>query len=147
MIQDHYLKAADESSLYAALGLAGLATVDPLGRSVVVTDAKLIAALDAQPVNADLICTYQGKTYAARDGQWFELLPALITQHPNLDIIGPIPVDTGATMIDAEGNVQPVMASQPGFFANLYAVELTDEQIAVLPVTAEPRTKYRVLAK
>ena len=146
MIQDHYLKAADESALYLALQLAGLATVDPLGRSVAVTDDRLIAALDAQPVNPDLICTYQGGTYAARAGQWFELLPSLITQHPNLDIIGPIPVDTGEKFIDADGNEQPVMASQPGFFANLYAVELTDEQIAVLPVTAEPRTKYRVLA-
>lgn len=59
----------------------------------------------------------------------------------DLDVIGTIHKPT--SVVDEFG--APVMEPTPGFHANLMA-ELTDEQIALLPVVQAPATPYRVWA-
>jgi hypothetical protein len=139
-MRDIYLRAASEPELYAALEAAGVASVQWLGRGEPVTDAALIAELDAQPVDADLSCEYQGRHYAARDGQWLVLLPtAVAAPGYALDVIGAISKQVGGT------DDEPVVRQLPGFHANLRG-ELTDEQTAKLPVIPVPQSPARVWA-
>jgi hypothetical protein len=61
-----------------------------------------------------------------------------------LDIIGTIYQDTGNTLTDPENGAEyPERSAIDGFHANLRVDELTDEQIAALPIVDAPATPYR----
>ena len=104
---DYNLKAANESTLTAALLDAGILT------NVIDADTQ-------------------------------ETIRTQVANGYSLDIIGIIHKPTGAVTIN-DGFETPVMAALDGYHANLRA-DLTDEQIAVLPVIAAPNNPVRVWA-
>jgi hypothetical protein len=121
MLIPHYLKAADEAALWAALDAAGLAQKvydpeDPLNQNTE-NDQEF------EPTGV--------YTWAPTSGY-------------DLDIIGDIYKPTGET--DAEGN--PIMIKEDGYFANIrsWDNDFTEEQLAVLPTIPTPAHPVRTWA-
>ena len=114
---NYYIKSTDETSLWEALGAAGLATKqydpeDPLNI----------------PSGLNWVPTGEFKWVATCQ----------------LDIIGTIYKPTGQTT-EIDGRQVPVMEALEGFHANLLA-DLTTEQQSALPLIDAPATPVRVWA-
>jgi hypothetical protein len=164
--KDYYIKAADEPSLYAALEAAGVVTIIPAHTEHVpahietiwepVTDPAIIAEANAMADAQDFeIVEIEGETYSVIDESDVyrragekEVRPAYerdVPQHIGakpgyaLDIIGPITRRIGGT------DEEPIMQTLDGFHANLRG-ELSDEQIAKLPLIDAPANPVRVWA-
>lgn len=91
-----------------------------------------LKAADEQSLHAALESA--GVVMVGDDGKW--TAPGYA-----LDVIGTISRPTG--ILDAEGN--PVLAPLPGYHANLRG-ELTDAQMALLPLIPAPNNPARVWA-
>lgn len=147
---EYHLKAADEAALMTALEAAGVAEIQWLGRGEVVSNAKLISALDQQILDADLSCVYQGQDYSARDGEWLVLLPVAVPRGGySLVVLGEIRKPTGK-MITVNGPCESKAqvheyAPIPGWHADLLG-DLTDEQRAILPIIEAPKNRVHAWA-
>ena len=118
MMQDYYLKTADEQSLWEALESAGLAKKE--------YDRE--DPLNVPPEDLEM------------DAEWsptgaYEWVFTGIA----LDVIGPIYTPTGNMLTDDEGIEYPEMVAVDGYHANLIA----DEGIEGLPEITAPDTPYR----
>tara|TARA_R110000803_G_scaffold137720_1_gene204623 strand:- start:266 stop:649 length:384 start_codon:yes stop_codon:yes gene_type:complete len=121
----YYLKATSEAALWEALEAASLAhkQYDP-------TDA-----LNSRPDDLDMEAEWDGPS-GAYDWQ---------SDTAMLDIIGTMYTATGTMLTDGEGMEYPEMEAVDGYHANLRE-ELTDEQVAALPIVDAPATPYRIWA-
>ena len=118
MMQDYYLKTADEQSLWEALETAGLAKKE--------YDRE--DPLNVRPEDLEM------------DAEWsptgaYEWVFTGIA----LDVIGPIYEPTGNMLTDDEGIEYPEMVAVDGYHANLIA----EEGIEGLPEITAPDTPYR----
>ncbi len=122
-METYYIKATDETSLWNAFESAGLAS-----REYDHSDPLNIAPSDHNYIDGEFIKT--------GSFEWREKDCAI-------DVIGVIFQATGNTITDDDGAEYPEMEAITGFHANLRVDELTDEQIAALPIVDAPATPYR----
>jgi hypothetical protein len=74
-----------------------------------------------------------------------EVYQDAFTPKATLDVVGIIHKPTGKMLTASDGLKYPEMQAIDGYHANLIA-DLSDEQIAALPLIAKPATPHRVWA-
>jgi len=124
-MKNYYLKSTDKETLYSALESANIVEkfYDPEDEN------------NIRPENLDL----EAEWSPSGEFNW------ITKEGYSLDEIGTIYKQSTNMVTNENGDEFPELVAQDGYHANLLA-NLTDEQIALLPVIDAPSTPYRVWA-